>query len=564
MNEKNNGKLLVILFLMGVVIFGVIYVGISLTQNMGKPQQVITTEKALNELEKLNKGVTVNRVEARKIPIELESTSLKDALPEISKYPPQVTNSTSTYVEIFSSTEKAGTGNDGWLVEVAEAFNDEKIVIDGVEVSVMIRGIASGTGTDYIVSGKYLPDAFTPSNVFWGDMIASENIPIEMIEERLVGNVAGVLFSKEKNKELIDTYGAVNLKNITDAVAANEIGMGYTNPFASSTGLNFLLSTLYTFDEKDLLSETAVAGFEKFQTNIPFVAFTTLQMRDSAKSGILDGFIMEYQTYTNTPELKSDYVFTPFGVRHDSPLYSIGNITPQKKAILEAFAAFCNEKKYQDLGAKYGFNELDNYMPEMGQISGDVIVQAQKLWKEKKHGTNPIAAVFIADISGSMDGEPINKLKESLLVGSQSIGKDHSVGLVTFSSDVNINLPIAPFDINQRSLFAGAVTDLQASGGTAMFDAIVVGVDLLMKEKELNPDAKLMLFVLTDGETNRGHSFKDISSVVETLKIPIYTIGYNADIQVLQNLSSINEAASINADTDDVIYKLQNLFNAQM
>jgi len=163
-----------------------------------------------------------------------------------------------------------------------------------------------------------------------------------------------------------------------------------------------------------------------------------------------------------------------------------------------------------------------------------------------------------------MDGEPLNMLKESLLSSSQYIGKDHSVGLVSFASKVNINLPIAPFNLNQRSLFAGAVTDLQASGGTAMFDAIVVATKLLLEERAKNPEAKLMLFVLTDGETNRGYSFDDVKDLVEALRIPIYTIGYNANIDVLQNISNINEAASVNADTDDVIYKLQNLFNAEM
>ena len=52
--------------------------------------------------------------------------------------------------------------------------------------------------------------------------------------------------------------------------------------------------------------------------------------------------------------------------------------------------------------------------------------------------------------------------------------------------------------------------------------------------------------------------------MLKALKIPIYTIGYNANIKTLQTVSSINEAASINADTDDVIYKLGSLFNAEM
>jgi len=564
LKENSFLKVLIVLIVMGIVVFAIIFGGMSLTKNLGKSKQVVSTEKAEESLNRLYKNIDVSELTARKIPVTLETTSLKESLPEITKFPAQVENTTELFVEIFSSTEKAGTGKDGWLVEVANDFNNEGITINGQPVSVRVRGIASGTGTDYIISGKYIPDAFSPSNEFWGEMIKSQGVSIELVESRLVGNVAGVLFSKEKNKELLEKYGAINLKNITTAVANNEIGMGYTNPFASSTGLNFLVSTLYTFDDQDILSEQSIQGFESFQTNIPFVAFTTLQMRESAKSGILDGFIMEYQTYTNASDLKSDYVFTPFGVRHDSPMYALGDLSVDKKAVLDEFVAYTQTKKAQKLGSDYGFNNLDDYMTEMGTIDGDTIVQAQKLWKEKKNGSTKISAVFVADISGSMDGEPLNMLKESLLSSSQYIGKDHSVGLVSFASKVNINLPIAQFNLNQRSLFAGAVTDLQASGGTAMFDAIVVATKLLLEERVKNPDAKLMLFVLTDGETNRGYSFDDVKDLVEALRIPIYTIGYNANIDVLQNISNINEAASVNADTDDVIYKLQNLFNAEM
>jgi len=85
---------------------------------------------------------------------------------------------------------------------------------------------------------------------------------------------------------------------------------------------------------------------------------------------------------------------------------------------------------------------------------------------------------------------------------------------------------------------------------------------MLMEEKAKNPNTKLMLFVLSDGQSNSGHSLNDAKDMLRTLNIPIYTIGYNANIQELKTLSSINEAASINADSEDVIYKLGSLFNA--
>ena len=70
--------------------------------------------------------------------------------------------------------------------------------------------------------------------------------------------------------------------------------------------------------------------------------------------------------------------------------------------------------------------------------------------------------------------------------------------------------------------------------------------------------------MLSDGETNVGNTLKDIRPIVTGMEVPCYTIGYNANLSALQELSAINEAASINADNDDVIYSLKSLFNAQM
>ncbi|WP_455507099.1 vWA domain-containing protein, partial [Clostridium sp.] len=552
------------LIVMAIIIFGVIYGGITLTKNWGKSKETISKENATGKLKKICKDININEVEPRKAPIDLGIKDVKDTIPNIDKYPAKVENTTDSYIEIFSTGEKAGNGKDGWLIDVANNFNESKFEINGKIISVKVREIASGLGMDYIISEKYLPDAYSPSNELWGEMIKANGKTIELCDDRMVGNVAGILISKEKYDELIKKYGAINLKNITQAVANGEINMGYTNPFASATGLNFLVSTLATFDSSNPLSEKAIDGFNEFQNNIPLIAYTTLQLRNSAESGILDGFIMEYQTYINSPELKTDYIFTPFGYRHDSPLYSVGNLSNEKKEILNKFIEFYKQDKYQELAVKDGFNALEDYKCEIENLDGNTILQAQKLWKENKNGDKPIVAVFVADVSGSMEGEPLNELKKSLLNGSRYIGEENSIGLVTYSNDVNINLPIEKFDLNQRSLFTGAVQDMDASGGTATFDAIAVAVQMLLDEKEKNPDAKLMLFVLSDGETNIGHSLDDLREILESVKIPVHTIGYNANIEALENISRINEATSINADSDDVIYKLGSLFNAEM
>ncbi|HCC34510.1 MAG TPA: VWA domain-containing protein [Ruminococcaceae bacterium] len=566
---SKNKKTFIIFILIAVLVFGGTFGIITLINNSGGDREV-TEEDAVKDMEKLYKKIHVNTLEPIKDNVDLSAADIQQALPDISKYPPQVDESTENYVEIFSSTEKAtvsagsGADNDRWLVDMAQAFNSSGASVNGQSVSVRIRGIASGLGVDYIASGKYLPDAFSPSNELWGDMLESYGVNIKMAEKKLTGNVAGIVLTKTEHDKITEKYGGVTVESIIKAVSGGEIAMGYTNPFASSTGANFLISTLYTFNSQNPLAEDAKGAFEDFQTNIPYVAYTTLQMKESAASGALNGFVFEYQQYMNTPEFKASYVFTPFGVRHDSPVYEIGELSDMKKQILRQFIDFCKTDESQAAAAEKGFNGHDDYVCDIPNISGKALPAAQKLWKEKKTGNREIIAVFVADISGSMSGDSILRLKESLLTGSKFINAESSIGLVTFSDDVNIALPIGKFDLNQRSLFTGAVRNMYPNGGTAMFDGIVVASDMLHEAKQNNPNAKCMMFVLTDGETNQGSNLRNTRRMIEGLRFPIYSIGYNANIEALATISQINEAASINADTDDVIYQIQSLFNAEM
>lgn len=554
---KKNGVIAFVII--AVVLFAGVFGILKLTENKDG------TGNAEKKLERMVERINATNQELVKGTVEFNENDLAAELPEISKYPLSLEGKGDIDIEIMSSPEKAGDNYDSWLLDIAEKFNGEKNTIDGKTISVSIRSISSGTAADYIISGKHVPEAFTPSNELWGEMIQNKGIELDLVEKRLAGNVAGILLSSKTQKSIAEKYGEVTLKTVVQATADNEITMGYTNPFTSSTGLNFLLETLYNYDNKNLLSDTAVEGFAGFQKNIPFVAYTTLQMRNAASKGTLDGMVTEYQIYVNTKELKN-YKFIPFGVRHDNPLYSTSNLKGNKKEVLEKFCEYCLNDESQKLATEYGFNENDDYVSSLPEIKGGTIIEAQDLWKENKDGGNSITAVFVADISGSMSGEPINELKNSLINAGQYINDENSIGLVSFNNKVYVDLPIAEFDLNQRAYFNGAVSNLNALGGTATYDGITVGVDMLVKAKETNPNTKLVLFLLSDGKKNDGYDLKDVRTILETYQIPVYSIAYgdDCDLNELNEVSSVNEAATINADSDDVVYQLKNLFNAQM
>jgi Ca-activated chloride channel homolog len=501
-----------------------------------------------------------------------EKPSLSNTLPDIDKFPLVVQakqSANSVTAELFVSTEKSGTNSDGWLREAALAFNaSNSRLADGRPARISVRKIASGTGYEFIASGKYIPDGFSPSNHLWIEMAKAHGVALEPVRERLLSNPAGVVMKTEVAARLRERFGDLSIPNLLDAVVQGELVMGYTNPFASSTGLNFLVTILATFggdDATKMLSDSVISTFESFQQGVPFVALTTLQMRDSVQNdGSLDAFVMEHQTFARTAELASGYEFLPFGIIHDNPLYAINKGDPSKSEVIELFARQLENSENQAKATRYGFNAGLDYKPNLSTPAGSLLIQAQKIWKQKKDAGRPIQAVFLCDISGSMRGTRIAGLKAALTDGAEFIGSENSIGLAAFSTRTTVMLPIRPFNLNHKASFHAAVQELSVGGNTAMYDGVVVALKMLVDAQQKNSKAKPLLFVLSDGETNRGLKFDNLTRVVQGLQIPIYTIGYEANLAELGRLSALVEAASINADAGEIRYKIGALLNAQM
>jgi Ca-activated chloride channel homolog len=493
---------------------------------------------------------------------------LAETLPPIDEFPIVVPApaGADSVVEIFASTEKSGTGTDGWMTEVAQAFNDEGLALaDGSTAAVDLRSVASGTAYQFIASGKAVPGGYSPSNQLWVEM-AGEFQTMTEIRPQLVPNVAGIVMKDATAADLRTTYDELTAETLVEAVIAGDLVMGYTDPFASSTGLNFLVTVLDAIaegDEARLTSPDVASVFEQFQRQVPFVALTTLQLRDSVQNdtGTLDAFVMEYQTFVNTDSLGSGFEFIPFGVPHDNPLYAVGDLPADQLEVLELFASFAEQPEYASAAAEVGFDP-PAYESTMAVPSGATLIDAQAIWKDKKDGGRPVATVFVVDVSGSMEGTRIQSLQRAMLSAREFIKPETRVGVVEFNDTAQLRLPVGDFDLNQQARYAAIAEDLSPGGGTAMYDGILLGLSLLEAEVAANPDIKPILVVLSDGETTDGSTFDDVSNVIEGLRVPVYTVGFEADLDELGRVSSLVEAASINASEQDVEFKIAALFNA--
>ena len=123
MLNEGNKKVFLMIIGAAVTVFILVYLAITIIGPGGEPGG----EPGGGSLDDVIKDINVNTVPHPMGHVVVSpdlNDSLNEDLPEISKYPPQVNNSTPTYIEIFSSTEKAGSGADGWLTEVARDFNN--------------------------------------------------------------------------------------------------------------------------------------------------------------------------------------------------------------------------------------------------------------------------------------------------------------------------------------------------------------------------------------------------------------------------------------------------------
>ena len=565
--SRDNSKIIGVVIAI-VALIALIFGGIAISRNFNdkRSARVISREDAVKDLDKLYGSIDpIQGTPQRGMVNYTEEDTIYQELPELTDSSITVRATTAVYAEIFASSEKTGSGTDGYLREMVEAFNRTNPTLeDGTPISIQLRTVSSGQQVDYVTSGKYVPDAISPSSTMQVRMVNARGVDTEYIDESLVMNYAGICISQTTYSTLVEDYGAVNVQTLAQATADGKIVMGYTNPFSSATGLNFLVTLLDSYDSGNIGSNKAIEGFTSFQSNIPFVAMTTGQMKNAAQNGTFDAFVSEYQAYINDTALSRNYQFIPFGYEHENPLAAISSISDQHKEILRSFSAYCDANGSQ-LAKQDGFDtKPDGYTSMTTTYSGQEIINAQKLYKENKD-TRPVICVFVTDVSGSMDGEPINALKESLVNSMQYINQDNYIGLVSYSDNVTIELPIGQFDLEQQSLFKGTVENLAATGGTATCDGVVVAMKMIDEQLKVTPDARCLIFVLSDGMQNRGHSLSEIDDVVSGLQIPIYTICYNnGDANALQALSDINEGVVINASTDDVIYQLKQLFNVNM
>jgi Ca-activated chloride channel family protein len=148
---------------------------------------------------------------------------------------------------------------------------------------------------------------------------------------------------------------------------------------------------------------------------------------------------------------------------------------------------------------------------EPGELQPEVLEHIIGSWGAVK---NPAIVTLVVDTSTSMEGEPLEQVKDGLTNLLDAIAVDDGasantqVGLVTFATRVDTQLDPASL-AEARYDIHDAILEMDANGNTALYDAIDRAVRLTDRA-EGEPRATRAVVVLSDGEANEGRCLHEI------------------------------------------------------
>lgn len=226
-------------------------------------------------------------------------------------------------------------------------------------------------------------------------------------------------------------------------------------------------------------------------------------------------------TYLQSPEGQA--IATDLGLRPGSPGVALG-------------AKFSPE---------FGVNpkpQYDSYRPPKPNVVAAMLKSWQAVAKK------PSLVAIVVDSSGSMSGNKLPAVQQTLQNYINKLGPKEQVALIDFDSAIRPPV-LADGTPQGRDRGLQFISSLQAQGGTKLYDATLSGRNWL--QQKLRPEAIHAVLVLTDGEdTDSGIQLEQLdkelkkSGFSSDQRIAVFTIGYGSEGEF--NSDALKKIASLN------------------
>jgi hypothetical protein len=204
---------------------------------------------------------------------------------------------------------------------------------------------------------------------------------------------------------------------------------------------------------------------------------------------------------------------------------------------------------YDNLGQPIRGLGVENF-----SVVGDLVEEAQIVSVENISDDNlPFSTVLVIDVSGSMEGFPLDRAKEAARTFVDNVRANDAIAIVAFSSSVRL---LQPFTTD-KELLKSVIDSLVASGETALYQAAFSAVEVAAGA----PSTRHAVILLSDGAEYGGESTVGRGAALESalaVGVPVYTIGlgFGADRTYLQELSAGTNALFYESPTGEELVSI--------
>ena len=173
-----------------------------------------------------------------------------------------------------------------------------------------------------------------------------------------------------------------------------------------------------------------------------------------------------------------------------------------------------------------------------------------------------IDLVCVIDVSGSMAGEKLKLVKESLVFITNQLKDNDRLAVVTFGSRVDLTYDLNSMnESNKKVLKTEVIPKINTHGCTNLSGGLFKGLSLLLERDTPNPVSTVILF--TDGDANEGETDADkLVSTINSYKrnpsmenVSIFSFGVGTDHKAsfLQSISSTGTGVYYYIENQDKI-----------
>jgi Ca-activated chloride channel homolog len=370
-------------------------------------------------------------------------------------------------------------------------------------------------------------------------------------------------------------------------IAQEDSSFRWSHPsISSATGLLSLTAEFYSATGKlenltraDIEDDESIAYVEEIEATVDRYGAETedrVIVRNLAAGGQqLDAFVTQEQKVIffnrNSPSTELVAIYPEegtFWMDHPLALLDGDWVSDAQRRVFRDFANFVAEPAQQDTVLEWGyrpaelatgidsaespirpeFNVDPNEPTTLLQVPSPGTLEAiREAWLLTKR---PADIVLVIDVSGSMEGDKLSGVKGALFSFIDQIQGDRDrVALVTFSDSSRLVQPLAPMD---EAAFSSSVRQLEAGGGTQLYDAVTFALDHL--EQESDGERAQVIVAMTDGQSNGRIDVLENAIDDNEGRAIIYAVGYgeDADLTILQRIAQLGEGRVYPSDPETI------------